>query len=274
MGAPYQWTSDITERCHITHVKTPYRLSNRRNFHEQCSRYMDHIEKWLLFKLYTTVKELSPSLINEMEFEAEHVAENYPEAAWLSGLAAPPEGNIGEAPSIPSSLFSKNRSRSLFSRNRSMTTVDQTTAFTVAQKPHYIAVPIIHVTNGFKLLDFRAALGDFFALRQSYSTRRGMRKSSPNCSLDFETVHVWESFRMQQRSAQDPQITLPVQTIQALPCCCHAQMSCHLAAGILFWLMMVMMGIQVHSFLFFQSQFQVLICSFCADILGATMSPA
>jgi hypothetical protein len=29
MGAPYQWSSDITERCHITHVKTPYRLSNR-----------------------------------------------------------------------------------------------------------------------------------------------------------------------------------------------------------------------------------------------------
>jgi hypothetical protein len=24
MGASYQWTSDITECCHITHVKTPY----------------------------------------------------------------------------------------------------------------------------------------------------------------------------------------------------------------------------------------------------------
>ncbi|KAI5994109.1 hypothetical protein F5J12DRAFT_907287 [Pisolithus orientalis] len=28
MGAPYQWTSDITEHCHITHVKVPYHLSN------------------------------------------------------------------------------------------------------------------------------------------------------------------------------------------------------------------------------------------------------
>jgi hypothetical protein len=25
MGAPYQHTSDITERCHATHVKAPYR---------------------------------------------------------------------------------------------------------------------------------------------------------------------------------------------------------------------------------------------------------
>ncbi|KAI6003527.1 hypothetical protein F5J12DRAFT_906172 [Pisolithus orientalis] len=29
MGAPYQWSSDITEHCHITHVKAPYHLSNR-----------------------------------------------------------------------------------------------------------------------------------------------------------------------------------------------------------------------------------------------------
>jgi hypothetical protein len=41
MGAPYQWSSDITERCHITHVKTPYRLSNRRDYHAQCCRFLD-----------------------------------------------------------------------------------------------------------------------------------------------------------------------------------------------------------------------------------------
>ncbi|KAG1877528.1 hypothetical protein F4604DRAFT_1880428 [Suillus subluteus] len=33
MGAPYQWSSDITKRCHITHVKRPYRMSNRKDFH-------------------------------------------------------------------------------------------------------------------------------------------------------------------------------------------------------------------------------------------------
>ena len=49
MGAPYQWTSDITERCHISHIKTPYRMSNKRNFHEQCVRFMDRVEKMHLF---------------------------------------------------------------------------------------------------------------------------------------------------------------------------------------------------------------------------------
>jgi len=28
MGTPYQWTSDITEHCHITLVKIPYHMSN------------------------------------------------------------------------------------------------------------------------------------------------------------------------------------------------------------------------------------------------------
>ena len=41
MGAPYQYTSDITERCHITHVKTPYCRLSHRNFHEQCCQFMD-----------------------------------------------------------------------------------------------------------------------------------------------------------------------------------------------------------------------------------------
>ena len=40
MGASYQYTSDITEHCHITHVKTPYQMSNHCNFHQQCCHYI------------------------------------------------------------------------------------------------------------------------------------------------------------------------------------------------------------------------------------------
>ncbi|KAG6825999.1 hypothetical protein H0H87_008214, partial [Tephrocybe sp. NHM501043] len=45
LGAPHQWTSDVMERCHITHVKVPYRSSNCRDFERQCVRYLDHAEK-------------------------------------------------------------------------------------------------------------------------------------------------------------------------------------------------------------------------------------
>ncbi|EGO03900.1 hypothetical protein SERLA73DRAFT_33519, partial [Serpula lacrymans var. lacrymans S7.3] len=57
LGAPFQWTSDITERCHITLVKTPYRGSNHRDFHGQCCRFLDRQEKQCFFQLYTTLKE-------------------------------------------------------------------------------------------------------------------------------------------------------------------------------------------------------------------------
>ena len=36
MGAPYQWSSDITEHCHITRVKAPFCLFNRHDYHGQC----------------------------------------------------------------------------------------------------------------------------------------------------------------------------------------------------------------------------------------------
>ncbi|KIK12938.1 hypothetical protein PISMIDRAFT_47036, partial [Pisolithus microcarpus 441] len=56
MGAAYQWSSDITKRCHITHIKTPYCLSNCCNFHDQCCHFLDHQEKQRFFQLFTTLK--------------------------------------------------------------------------------------------------------------------------------------------------------------------------------------------------------------------------
>ncbi|KAG2058806.1 hypothetical protein BDR06DRAFT_980194 [Suillus hirtellus] len=56
MGAPYQWSSNITECCHITHVKQPYCLSNRKDFHGQCCCFLDRQEKLHFFQLYMVLK--------------------------------------------------------------------------------------------------------------------------------------------------------------------------------------------------------------------------
>ncbi|KAG1857458.1 hypothetical protein F4604DRAFT_1589867, partial [Suillus subluteus] len=45
MGTPYQWSSDITEHCHIIHVKWPHRMSNHKDFHGQCCCFLDQQEK-------------------------------------------------------------------------------------------------------------------------------------------------------------------------------------------------------------------------------------
>ncbi|KAI6044770.1 hypothetical protein EDC04DRAFT_2865683 [Pisolithus marmoratus] len=66
MDAPYQWSSDITERCHITHVKMPYCLSNCQDYHVQCCRFLDRQEKQHLFRLFTTLKCSTSPLFFEM----------------------------------------------------------------------------------------------------------------------------------------------------------------------------------------------------------------
>jgi hypothetical protein len=209
MGAPYQWTSDITERCHITHVKTPYRMSNRRNFHEQCTRFMDRIEKTRIFNLYTSLKAGNAGLLNEMINEASEVAQHYPETLWLSHVLSPDEINVGH--NTPRS------SVSLFSKTRSHLSDDNTTAFLVTGQPHIRNVLVDDATVQFRLPDLRGALGDFFVLNLAHAARRGHRRSQPNCLLPFSHVNIWTNFRMQQHSAQDPRILLPTRTVQALP---------------------------------------------------------
>lgn len=210
MGAPYQWTSDITERCHITHVKNPYRSSNKRNFHEQCCRFMDRVEKCRIFHLYTIVKERGPSLVDEITTEANHVSTNHPETDWISELAADYASGA-----ITAEGQSRTNS-SLFTRRRSHMSDDRTTAFSVAIQPHHGGAIINDTMTLLHAPDLRAALGDWFVLHKSYTDRQGVRTSQADCHLPFETVDVWSSFRMQQRSSQNDQIVLPVRTVQAL----------------------------------------------------------
>jgi hypothetical protein len=70
MGSAYQWTSDVTERCHITHAKTPYHHSNHHDFHKQCCQFLDRDEKRRFFHLYILLKDNQVSLLNEMQREA------------------------------------------------------------------------------------------------------------------------------------------------------------------------------------------------------------
>ncbi|KAF7985012.1 hypothetical protein HWV62_10006 [Athelia sp. TMB] len=210
MGAPYQYTSDITERCHSTHVKMPYRKSNKRNHHEQMARWMDRREKLRTFGLYTALESNNLSLVNALVQEASEATDPYPEDTWLSQVLPAEELTmlVGSSHSRPSSLFAK--SQRYQSNDRSI-------AFTVAKKPHQIiSVDEVHASHVIKLGDFRAAIGDFL-LDRAGTDRHNRRRSPPNCVVGFARVKIWHSFRMQQHSAQDPRITLPPRTIQALP---------------------------------------------------------
>jgi hypothetical protein len=208
MGAPYQWTSDITERCHITHAKMPYRMSNRRNFHEQCTRFMDRIEKTRIFNLYTTLKAGNASLLNEMVHEASAVAAHYPEAVWLSHALSPDEISVGSSMS--------RSTNSIFTKRRSHLTDDHTTAFLVTLRPHLPNVLVDDAATQFQLPDLRGALDDFFTLELTHAAHRGHRRSRVDSKLPWSHINIWTNFRLQQCSTQNPAILLPTRTVQAL----------------------------------------------------------
>lgn len=205
MGASYQWTSDVTERCHIVLVKRPYRSSNRRDFHAQCCRFLDREEKIRFFSLFVVLKMGNVPLLNLMHQEATEMASHYPEHVWISRVL-PDEHQVGVV---------KAKS-SLFARKGSHISADQHTAFHLTQRPHWSFLAIDDAATLFSLPDLRPALGDWFS-GLTYLDRNGQRRSPPDCPLPFTHVHVWNNVRVQQYSAQDSRSLVPVQTIHALP---------------------------------------------------------
>ncbi|KAG1773359.1 hypothetical protein EV702DRAFT_1181125 [Suillus placidus] len=114
MGAPYQWSSDITEHCHITHVKRPYRMTNHKDFHGQCCRFLNRQEKLQFFQLYT------------MSREANAMALHYPEATWISTVL-PDEQYVGAGKPIIS----------LFTKDHSHISSDDSVAILLTIHPHH-----------------------------------------------------------------------------------------------------------------------------------------
>ncbi|KAG1802822.1 uncharacterized protein HD556DRAFT_1489651 [Suillus plorans] len=205
MGAPYQWSSDITERCHITHAKRPYRMTNRKDFHGQCCHFLDRQEKLQFFQLYTVLKSQRASLIYEMSREAHAMTLHYPEATWISTVL-PDEQYVGAGKPITS----------LFIKDRSHISSDDSVAILLACRPHYPNLSIEEASQLFRIPDLRSALGDLISGR-SYLERNGRRVCRPNCSLSFDHLRVWQNFRIQRRSMQDARVVSPAQTVQALP---------------------------------------------------------
>jgi hypothetical protein len=205
MGAPYQWSSDITERCHITHVKAPYRLSSQRDYHPQCCRFLDRQEKLRFFQLFATLKTAGVPILNEMADEARLMQIHYPESMWIESVL--PEEQ---------SISTRTRRVSVFDNARSHLSSDNSTAILLTLRPHFPNISIYEASQLLSISDLHPALGDFVSGR-SYTHRNGRRISLPNCYLPFSHVHIWSKFRMQQRSAQNPAVLAPPQTVQAAP---------------------------------------------------------
>lgn len=205
MGAPYQWTSDITERCHITHVKTPYRLSNHRGFHEQCCRFLDRQEKQRFFRLFTSLQAARSALISEIEQEE-----------GLMQFYRTQSSQSSDSPIDEQYTTVPGPSKSLFENPRARISPDNNCALLVTLRPHFPDLSIDDACRTLAINDLRPALGDYFSGR-SYTNRNGRRLAALDCRLPFSSLHAWNRFRIQRRSAQNPRTFSPPQTVQAIP---------------------------------------------------------
>lgn len=69
-GVAMQWTTDITEWCHITKIKVPSCSTNNRGYESQICHYLNCKEKCQQFDLATAIREAqvnSHSLLNNMD---------------------------------------------------------------------------------------------------------------------------------------------------------------------------------------------------------------
>lgn len=207
LGAPYQYTSDCTEKCHGLLVKRAWRQSNKRAHHEQMTRWMDRSEKARIFGLYTSLEANQLSLVNAVVQEASEATDPYPEDNWLS--------QVLPADHLRIEASGRSRPSSLFTKTKHYHSNDRSIAFTIAERQHQ-TIPFSEATRTFKLPDLHPAMGDYLQDQEGHQ-RHNRRRSGASCLLPFDNVKIWHSFRMQQHSQQDERIILPPRTIQALP---------------------------------------------------------
>ncbi|KAH8997724.1 hypothetical protein EDB86DRAFT_3064262 [Lactarius hatsudake] len=196
MGAPIQWTADVTERLHITEVKHPFRATNHRNFEEQCARILDRLERVKLFNFFCKFLangNLKPS--NPVVAEAALTTQQD-----LHLVLPPTVATCEEINYFLKGLVSSN----------------SLAAFHLNKTPNIASISIGEATHLYALQDFWPALGDFMS-GLSHQQCCGRRVSRGCPDVGFEDIRIWFRFRIQLHSVHDQHVLLPAQTVQVLP---------------------------------------------------------
>ncbi|KAI0039113.1 hypothetical protein FA95DRAFT_1504627 [Auriscalpium vulgare] len=210
MGAPIQWTADVTERSHITLVKNPFRSSNRRDFDSQICRYLDREEKCRSFDMALALQGLAsarhedaPSGTNEDDLDPSVVVDA-PQTSWRRLTVR----NYFKLAALPSPS------------QRTLSTAS--TAFHLNLRPAIAQVTVDEAASLYNLPDLRPALVDYMTRRHQGSGPSpyviGGRRAAPQrASLPFDHLEVWHNVRIQTRSVYGDHPVLPPQNVHACP---------------------------------------------------------
>ncbi|KAG1800667.1 hypothetical protein EV424DRAFT_1352065 [Suillus variegatus] len=89
IGAPIQWTADVTERLLITHCKLPFDRTSHQSctFTEQIVDILNREESMRRFQLYLFLRMHNAPLTNAIVTEEQEITETDPALAWIAHIA-------------------------------------------------------------------------------------------------------------------------------------------------------------------------------------------
>jgi hypothetical protein len=213
-GAVIQWSADRTEHAHITEIKVPGRSGNNQDHNPQICRWLDRSEKHqnfalaLQFHVSDTDPAGTPDSVEPLED-----SDGVDQPNDLS-LVTPPPDLFSQAIQL---LTSVSPSTPLPLRTFST----DSTAFHLNRNPDLAPQTIDEVAIQFDLPGLRAALADYIQRArdlQSSTFKIGQRQlSRANAELPFTHLRVWYSARVQVRSTDSVDMSVPVKVCAEPP---------------------------------------------------------
>ena len=213
-GAVIQWSADRTEHAHITEIKVPGRSGNNQDHNPQICRWLDRSEKHQNFSLalQLLMPDTDPASIpdnNEPSEDTDDV--NHPNGL---SLATPPPNLFSRALQLTASI-----SPSTPLPLRTFATED--TAFQLNRNPDLAPLDVDEAAAKFNLPDLRAALAEYVQRArdlQSSTFKIGQRPlPRANADLPFTHLRIWYSTRIQPRSTDSMEASIPIKVCAEPP---------------------------------------------------------
>lgn len=238
-GVASQWSADITERAHITEIKTPSASGNNQNHDSQICRYLDREDKCCRFDLATAVREANIDFRDN--FDTPESANNVSDSDSDNEFDDGPR-KITTTASLLSNINSTSRLMGTARNNADYFKIATNlqrglhpnapqpfrtfqvakTAIHLTRDPNFKQMTVEQAAERYKLPDLHGALIDYLSSISSISNSRGAggRRVANNHSplpMNFKGLEVWTKVRLQNYTYYSPHDVLPAQTINALP---------------------------------------------------------
>jgi hypothetical protein len=225
-------STDISEHEHVQLVKEPFRRTNHKEFYQQMVKHLDRLERVRYFDLATTLASIpnSETLQTLSSFDASRQQEMDPDGslnldslATVQNLQGAKRTGYTDYFTILGILDSDSLSQKQRSRIRTFS-VSPFTAIHLKRDPEVNKMSIDEAAKQFNLPDLHESIEDFFYfLSHPHTSQGSILQRRPTTArqgytpINFESIKIWHSVKVQTRSVLQPGKSNKPATICAMP---------------------------------------------------------